>query len=70
MSRTNEQACNMWVIYQTQMGYPALISREKTAKILGISKDSVKALIANGDLSVDKISNKVKLYSVAEFESR
>lgn len=68
MARRNEAACEKCLMYQSIMGYPALISRGKAADILGISRDKVRDLIARGDLSVDSISNKVKLYSIAEFE--
>lgn len=68
MARRNEAACDLWFKYQSQLGYPALISREKAAKILGVSKTSIGNLIARGDLSVDRTSNKVKLYSVAKFQ--
>lgn len=68
MARRNEAACDMWYMYQSKMGYPALVSREKAAKILGISKTSVGDLISRGSLTIDKTSNKVKLYSIAEYQ--
>lgn len=66
MPRRNEQAVDMWVKLR-ERGYSELISREKTATLMGVSECSVRKYIAHGDLKVDKITNKVKLHSIAEF---
>lgn len=66
MSRRNERAVDMWAKYREE-GYPEEISREKTATLLGISQYNVREHIANGNLRIDKLTNKVKLYSIAEF---
>lgn len=66
MPRRNERAVDMWVKFR-EMQYPELLSREKTSLILGISPYKVREHIANGNLKVDDLTNKVKLYSIAEF---
>lgn len=66
MPKRDECAINLWAKYREQ-GYPEEISREKAATIMGISQYNVRAHIANGSLKIDKLTNKVKLYSIAKF---
>lgn len=69
MSRRNEAAVDLCIKYQ-EKGYPALLSRAKASEMLRISKPSVNNHIAKGHFEVDKVTNKIIMYSIAKYLCR
>ena len=69
MSRRNEAAVDLCLKYE-EKGYPALLSRTKASQMLGISRPSVIDHIARGHFEVDKVTNKIIMYSVMKYLCR
>lgn len=67
MAREKEGYRDMLSFLLNERGAPNLLSRSKAANVIGCSRTTIGNLIANGTLTVDTLTNKILIGSVARY---
>lgn len=67
MAREKPNYRDMLSFLNCEKNVPAMMTRGEAAGILGISRNSVNSLINGGQISIDKITNKIPIGSIARY---